>query len=346
MRLSPPLAEPPGIAAAVLRLPTGRQRAEDAVAAGLLDQETADRLGYRELAVSPDRAAPELAVLAAGKALADAGWDGTDLGLTVHAWLYHQGHDFWSAPHFVASGVGAARATPVGVQQTSNGSVAALEVAAGRLALDPTVDRCLVTTADCFGEPGFDRWFGDIDVAYGDAGTALLLDRAGGPYQLLSITSVSSPDYEVMYRGDDPFSPAPRTARERISARRTKLFFRAGGGWPRFVGILRRSVQQVVLTALTDAGLAPDDSRLRYLVMPRIGAGALAQFYEPSVRELELPHTEVLDLGRQTGHLGAGDVIANLADLHAGNRLVPGEVALLLSAGNGYTWSCVAVRRE
>lgn len=346
MRLSPPLDEPPGIAAAVLRLPSGRHRAEDAVAAGLLDQETADRLGYRELAVSPDRAAPELAVLAAGKALADAGWDAADLGLTVHAWLYHQGHDFWSAPHFVASGVGAGRATPVGVQQTSNGSVAALEVAAGRLALDPTVGRCLVTTADCFGEPGFDRWFGDIDVAYGDAGTALLLDRAAGEYRLLSITSVSSPDYEVMYRGDDPFSPAPRTARERISARRTKLFFRAGGGWPRFVGILRRSVQQVVLAALTDAGLAPDDPRLRYVVMPRIGAGALAQFYEPSVRELELPHTEVLDLGRQTGHLGAGDVIANLADLHAGDRLAPGEVALLLSAGNGYTWSCVAVCRE
>jgi 3-oxoacyl-[acyl-carrier-protein] synthase-3 len=85
---------------------------------------------------------------------------------------------------------------------------------------------------------------------------------------------------------------------------------------------------------------------LRYLVMPRIGTGALAQFYVPSVRELELPHAEVLVLGRDTGHLGAGDVIANLADLIAGDRLAPGEVALLLSAGNGYTWSCVAVRRD
>lgn len=330
----------------MLWLPAGRTRVADAVAAGRLDQETADRLGYLELTESPDRAAPELAVLAAGKALAEAGWDGADLGLTVHSWLYHQGHDFWSAPHFVASGVGAQQATPVGVQQTSNGSVAALELAAGRLALDPAVERCLVTTADCFGEPGFDRWYGDIDVAYGDAGTALLLDRSGGPYRLLAIASTSAPDYEVMYRGDDPFSPAPRTARERISARRTKLYFRAGGGWPRFVMLLRRSVRQVVLTALSDAGLTPADRRLRYLVLPRIGAGALAQFYEPSVRELELPHTEVLDLGRRTGHLGAGDVIANLADLNAGNRLAPGEVALLLSAGNGYTWSCVAVRRE
>ncbi|HEU5269119.1 MAG TPA: 3-oxoacyl-[acyl-carrier-protein] synthase III C-terminal domain-containing protein [Jatrophihabitans sp.] len=346
MRLSPPLSEPPGIAAAVLWLPATRHAAADAVAAGLLDQATADRLGYRELAESRDRAAPELAVLAAGKALADAGWSGADLGLTVHAWLYHQGHDFWSAPHYVASGVGAGAASPLGVQQTSNGSVAALEVAAGRLALDPAVHRCLVTTADRFAPPGFDRWGGDIDVAYGDAGTALLLDRAGGPYRLLSIASVSAPDYEVMYRGDDEFSPAPRITRDRVSARTTKLVFRAGGGWPRFGGILRRSVQQVVLTAIAEAGLTPQDRRLRYLVLPRIGAGALAQFYEPSVRELELAHTEVLDLGRDTGHLGAGDVIANLAELMAGGRLASGEVALLLSAGNGYTWSCVAVRRD
>jgi 3-oxoacyl-[acyl-carrier-protein] synthase-3 len=344
--LSPPLAEPPGIAAAVLWLPPTRHSASDALAAGLLDAETAERLGYSELAASDDRAAPELAVLAASKALAEAGWAGEELGLTVHAWLYHQGHDFWSAPHFVASGVGALRATPLGVQQTSNGSVAALEVAVGRLALDPALQRCLLTTADCFGPPGFDRWYGDIDVAYGDAGTALLLDRSAGAYRLLSIASVSAPEYEVMYRGDDEFSPAPRITRDRVSARTTKLYFRAGGGWPRFVGLLRRSVQQVVLTAIGDAGLRPDDRRLRYLVMPRISTGALTQFYVPSVRELELPHTEVLVLGRDTGHLGAGDVIANLADLIAGDRLAPGEVALLLSAGNGYTWSCVAAQRD
>jgi 3-oxoacyl-[acyl-carrier-protein] synthase III len=346
VRFSPPLTEPPGIAAAVLWLPSRTEPVAEAVAAGKLDEPTAERLGYRELTVSSDRAAPELAVLAAQKGLAEAGWTGEDVGLVVHSWIYHQGHDFWSPPHFVASGIGAGQATPIGVQQTSNGSVAALEVAIGRLALDPSVDRCVVTTADCFEPPGFDRWFGDIDVAYGDAGTALLLDRNGGPYRLLSIVSTSASDYEMMYRADDPFSPAPRTLHEQISARRTKLYFRASGGWPKFVAILRRSVQHVVRTALAEAGLAPQDPRLRFVVMPRISTGALEQFYGPSVLELELPHAELLDLGRGTGHLGAGDTIANLADLHAGDRLAPGEVALLLSAGNGYTWSCVAVQRE
>jgi 3-oxoacyl-[acyl-carrier-protein] synthase-3 len=204
----------------------------------------------------------------------------------------------------------------------------------------------LVTTADSFSAPGFDRWFSDIDVAYGDGATALLLDRTGGPYRLLSVVSVSAPEYEVMYRGDDAFSPASRWNFNTIDARRTKMVFKASGAWPRFVATLRQAVQRVVRQALAEAELAPDNPRVRYLAMPRIGAGAIAQFYEPSVREVGLLHAEVVDLGRGTGHLGAGDSVANLADLHTGHRLAPGEVALLLSAGNGYTWSCIAVQRE
>ncbi|MCT2590995.1 ketoacyl-ACP synthase III family protein [Streptomyces sp. N2-109] len=346
MRLTPPSSEPPGIAAAVLWLPDQRLPAARAVADGRLDQETADRLGYRSLTASSERAAPEMAVLAAQKALAEAGWAGEDLGLVVHSWIYHQGHDFWSPPHFIAHGIGASAATPLGVRQTSNGGIAGIEVAAGRLALDPSVSRCVVTTADRFAPPGFDRWYGDIDVAYGDGATALLLDRGGGPYSLLSVASVSAPEYEILYRGEDAFSAAPRTPHATVSARRTKTAFRAGGGWPRFVGVLRRAVQRVVRDAVADAGLTPDDPRLRFVVLPRLSTGALTQYYGPSVRELPLPHTEILDLGRDTGHLGAGDPVANLADLHADARLAPGEVALLLSAGNGFTWSCLAVRRE
>lgn len=346
MRSAPPPAAPLGIAAVHLWLPPGRAGVAQALAADTIDQETADRLGYAELTESREHAAPEMAVLAGREALARAGWSGDSLGLVAHAWIYHQGHDFWSPPHYVAHGVGARAATPVGVQQTSNGGVAALEAAAARLALDPSLSRCLVTTADRFTGPGFDRWYGDIDVAYGDGATAVLLHRGPAPYRLLATTSVSAPQYEVLYRGDDPFSAAPRSPHPVVSARRTKLVFRAGGGWPRFVGVLRRSVQRAVLRAMEEADLKPGDRRLRYVVLPRLSTGALTQFYGPSVAELELPGVEILDFGRHSGHLGAGDTAANLAVLDADNRLQPGEAALLLGAGNGFTWSCTAVSRE
>ncbi|WP_248965814.1 ketoacyl-ACP synthase III family protein [Sphaerisporangium perillae] len=346
MRLSPPLSQPPGIAAAVAWLPPRRHPIADAMAEGRVDEQMAARLGYRSLCESDDRAAPEMAVLAAQKALAEAGWSGEDLGLVAHSWLYHQGHDFWSPPHYVASGIGAHNALPVGVQQTSNGCVAAIEVAVTRLVADPSVDRCLVTTADRFCAPGFDKWCSDFDVAYGDGATALLLDRAGGPYSLLSVASVSAPEFEVLHRGDDPFSLAPHTHSSMVDVRRTKKAFRSTGGIPRFGSALDAAVRKAVLQAITESGLTPGDRRVRYLTLPRIGSEPLAKFFRPPLDDLGLRHTEVIDLGRDTGHLGAGDSIANLADLHAGNLLAPGEVALLLNTGNGFTWSCISVRRE
>ena len=47
MRFSPPLTEPPGIAAAVLWLPSQTEPVAEALAAGKLDEPTAERLGYR-----------------------------------------------------------------------------------------------------------------------------------------------------------------------------------------------------------------------------------------------------------------------------------------------------------
>ena len=337
---------PPAIAAISAWLPPQRDDAARAVAEGRLDAGTAERLGYRHLAVSTEHAAPEMAVLAAGKALAEAGWSGADLDLVVHSWIYHQGHDFWSPPHYVASQVGAHDALAVGVQQMCNGGAAALEVAAARLIADPSLRRCLVTTADRFAEPGFDRWCGDYDTAYGDAGTALVLDRKDGPYRLLSVVSHGATRYEAMHRGDDLFSPAAREHADRVDVRGTKRAFMATGAGPAFEARLRQAVKHVVHTALAEAGLSAGDPRVRYLTLPRIGLSGLAESFDEPVAELGLRHAEVLNLGRDTGHLGGGDCLANLADLHAGRRLAPGEVALLLSVGGGFTWSCIAVRAE
>lgn len=344
MRLAPPHSVPIWVAASVLWTPPARDLTADAVADGRVDPETAERLGYRQLAVSDDRAGPEMAVTAAQKALAEAGWPAETVDLVAHAWLYHQGHDFWSPPHYVARHIGACDSLPVGIQQTSNGCAAAIEVAASRMSVDPGVERCVVTTGDRFAGPGFDRWSSDFDVAYGDAGTALLLGREPGAYRLLSVASVAAPQFEHMYRGDDPFSAASRSTRSTVDARGAKARFRESGLLPRFAAVLRRSVQRVVRLAVADAGV--DVDRVRVLALPRLGAVALRDFFVPPVQELGMADTELVDLGRDTGHLGAGDPAANLADLHAGDRLVPGEVALLLSVGNGHTWSCVVVRRE
>jgi len=322
-------------------LPDGYETVGEAVRSGRIDADAAEKDGYKALTVSDDRSAPEMAVLAARDALADSGVPADRVDLVVHAWLYHQGHDFWSPAHYVAAGAGAAHATALGVQQMCNGGAAAVEVAVARMLADPDVRNAVVTTADRFCPPGFDRWR-DYAVAYGDGATALVLDRSDGPYEVLAVSTASAPDLEVMHRGSDPFSRAPREHGDPVDVRRTKKVFMSGGGGPRFAAAAGAAVRSAIGGALTDAGIASDDPAVRYLALPRLGRGLLEQAYRPAVGGLT--RAQILDFGRETGHLGAGDAIANLADVHVAHRPRAGEIVLLVSAGAGFSWSCVAVR--
>ncbi|HEX6497454.1 MAG TPA: ketoacyl-ACP synthase III family protein [Micromonosporaceae bacterium] len=337
MRVNMPIR----VAAVRLWLPSGYETTDEAVQAGLVDAEAGAKDGYKALTVSDDLSAPEMAVLAVRDALEDAGVSPEQVGLVVHAWLYHQGHDFWSPAHYIAAMSGASRAVALGVQQMCNGGAAALEVALARMLSDPSLSNAVVTTADRFCPPGFDRWC-DYGVAYGDGATALVLDRVAGPYEILAVSTACAPGLEAMHRGDDEFSRAPRQHRDTIDIRRNKKIFMSNGGGPRFAHEAKAAVQAAIRGVLAEAGIASDDPSVRYLALPRLGSDLLEQAYIPAVAGLT--GAEILDFGRETGHLGAGDAIANLADIHAFHRPRPGEITLLVSAGAGFSWTCVAVR--
>ncbi|GDY33142.1 hypothetical protein GTS_47750 [Gandjariella thermophila] len=108
-----------------------------------------------------------------------------------------------------------------------------------------------------------------------------------------------------------------------------------------FAKASREKIHAVLLAGLRDADLRPGDRRLRYVLTPRLGRKVLRDAYLPAIAELT--PAEVLDLGADTGHLGAGDAVANLAALHEDRLLRPGEYALVLNAGAGFTWSCLVV---
>ncbi|BBC32804.1 hypothetical protein SGFS_040980 [Streptomyces graminofaciens] len=344
MRLPRPL----GISGPALWLPERRQSASEAVELGLIDAETAGELGCDGLPVA-ELAPPEMAVEAGRRALAAASEDPGDLGLVLHAWIHYQGHDLWSPVHFIADRLGADDAVPVGVQQVCNGGAAAVELAAARLFVEPELRRALVTTADAFAEPGFDRWGGDYGIAYGDGATALVLhhleDTEGGrPADLVlhSLSTVAAPRLERMHRGDDPFSPAARSLGPRVDLRRTKKAFLEAGGMEAFTEASTRALRTAVESCLADAGMAPTgDLPLRYVVPPRLGRKTVDLAYAPLLSKLT--GAELLRPGTDTGHLGAGDAAATLSELHTRRLLGPEEYALVVSAGAGFTWSCLLV---
>jgi 3-oxoacyl-[acyl-carrier-protein] synthase III len=331
------------IDAAATFLPGPGWEVRDALEQRRLTTRDATSSGYRSLPVAT-AAAPDLAVAAAERALTAAGREAADVSLLAHAWIYHQGHDFWSPAHYIAHRLGALGAVPVGVQQMCNGGAAALEVAVGKLLSDPLVTTALVTSADRFAEPGFDRWQADYGILYGDGAAAAVLSR-GGPdgdaLRLLAIHTSAAPQLEVMHRGDRPFSPAAREHGASIDVRATKKHFLSTVAKEDFAATVSDAVTAVLGKALADAEVPPDDPRLRWVLLPRLGSAARETIYAPAISRLTA--APCLDLGAETGHLGAGDVLANMAALTALNLLRPGEIALLLSAGAGFTWTALVV---
>jgi len=342
MRFDPPLR----IAAAELWLPDGCETVIDAVTDARIEPARAASNGYVQLTVS-DIPPPAMAVRAGAGALERAGFGPEEVGLLIHAWTYYQGQDYWEPVHHIMNELAVYAATPLGVSLGCNGGFAAVEVAASRM-VTGEARTALVTTAERFCPPRFDRWASNLDVCYGDSGTALLLQCTPttgerGPFELLSMASVTDPRLEGMYRGSAPWNAAPFEHAETVDIRTQIRAFMAAGHGPAFGGVVTRSVQRVVRSALDQAGLAADDPRIRVIAPPRFGAEVILHSYTEVLAGMT--KADIVNLGRGTGHLGAGDMAANLADLDAAGTLEPGQVALMLSATAGFTWSAMVVRR-
>lgn len=337
MRLDPPVA----VLAATTELPTTRVLADDAVASGAISRADADAAGVVALPVEPTRAAPELAVDAARRALREARRSPADVDLVVHAWTHYQGHDFWSPTHYLADTLGAHHAECLGVQQMCHGGVAALQVAATRIATDPGVALALVTTADRFDDAWFDRWSGDYGVLYGDGGTACVLARAADavdPRALVhGVVGASLPGLESMHRRVGGFGARPDADRP-IDVRATKKAYLERHGSTALQDGFGRALRSVVPRVLEETGTKPDE--VDAVVLPRVGAGVVADLYAPVLAEI-LPARTVHDVAT-TGHLGAGDLAAGIADAdrESGHDR---RLRLYVTAGAGFTVSACLV---
>jgi 3-oxoacyl-[acyl-carrier-protein] synthase III len=338
MRFVPPVR----IAAPVLWLPAAGDREivrTAVVGAGAVSQGCP---GSTDRATAP----PQMAVFAGRRALSDAAVDPLDLSATIHAWTHHQGHGISSPAHYVARGVGALHAVPLGIQQMCNGGAAGIEVGAARILADPHTDRVLVTTADRFAAPEFGRRRGDDEPVCGDGATAVLVDRHAGPYALLSMASTAAPSRRAGQRTSrtsrtvSMMPRRPRGSGQILMANAVRSDLRSTS----FADATGAAIRSIIVRCLTEAGLAPGDRRLRYVVLPRLGHNTLDRLYRPAISELT--SAKVLDFGAETGHLGAGDAAANLADIHRIDLLYPGEIAILLSTGAGPTWSCLLIQAD
>ena len=327
----------------------------DAEQAGLCAHKDVWRTGIESVCIA-EEAAPEMAAEAARKALHEASIDPADIDLILHASVYYQGHDLWSAASYVQREAIGNDCPAVEVRQQSNGGMAAMELAAAYLAAGPAGRSALVTTGDRFCPPGFDRWRTDPGTICGDGGTALVLMRGrsgrqraagtcagngAGVARLHSLASVSDAGLEQIGRGTEPFADAPLSAGAPINAEKPRAQAVSKLGFTEVLERLQAGQVRAVDTALAEAGTERD--QIDWFVLPNLGLPKLkVQFFEPLGIDLE---RTTWDWGRRIGHLGAGDQIAGLDELVRSGRLGPGERCLLAGVGIGFTWSAAVLER-
>lgn len=283
-------------------------------------------------------AAPDMAVRAARRALDRTGDDSVDI--VVHASLYHQGRDyFWTPAPYIQRELGISRAFAVNVQQMSNGGMAAFDLATAWLAAGRGT-RALVTTADRFCPPGMDRWQGDYGIVYGDGATAMVLSTTGGFARVHAVESITDASLEPLHRGNQPFTSTPQATVDVRTAKRSFLSSLDGG-----VAAVQQRGEQVQ-TDLVRAVLARTGRSLgdfARVLLPNMGHALMNVHLKPLGID---PGRTLMDWGRFTGHLGAGDLIAGVARLVETRELRRGDHVLLIGAGGGYSLTVAAIEIE
>ncbi|BEL09794.1 hypothetical protein Q0Z83_079850 [Actinoplanes sichuanensis] len=329
--------------AATLELPATTDTLSTAIAEG--------RLRGRHPEVDPSTALPatagspiDLAAAAARTVLERTGHPAAEVEDLYYAWTYFQGAHFWSPAHALADRTGLTSANPIGLQQMCNGAGAAVHLA-DRAARAGAPFTALICTGDAFRGPGFDRWSGDYGVLYGDAGTAMLAVSADHPAPidgpsstLLSLHTGALPHLESMHRPVDASVDAAPAAAWPIDVQATKRRYLQEHGGDSLAEAMRGMVGKLLARVFTDlAGQGRTADGVVYL--PRLMNATLDSLYAPAVAALtDLPQRR---LGDMTGHLGAGDLIANIAD--AQTAADKPRTDIFISAGAGFTISIAAL---
>lgn len=330
--------EPIGIVAATTWIPEPRYPASMAVPDGDPRGEFPRWEGYEEFGVCEGSPLESMAVPAACRLLGEQTCEAGELGLILYASVFDAGSET-AAPNARNDGImpqtrlarliGADRAMAIGIGQVCTGGAGALEVCIAMMLTEPRYGRALVVTADCFtGWQGGARWSNSGTGLLGDGAAALLLRRGDGPLAVRSIASSSACGMEELSRfcAKDIDDPAILP-----------------GVIARVTGDASRCVNEAVTAALAEAAIEPSDPRIAAVTLPRLGHSPKKALFDPGL-PAGLP--EPLFLDANTGHLGAGDQLANVSDVMNKDLLRPGQYAVMISGGGAFTASCMVVERR
>ncbi|MEV5281575.1 ketoacyl-ACP synthase III family protein [Streptomyces sp. NPDC051994] len=291
--------------------------------------------------VSDGTSVPDMAAIAGRRAMdraADMVGDRVDM--IVHASIYHQGRDYgWTSAPYVQRELGITGAFAVNVQQLSNGGMVAMDLAMAQLEAGRGTS-ALITSSDRFCPPGIDRWRGAYGIVLGDGATAMVLSTVGGFARIHAIESLTDASLEPLHRGSHPFTTSSQAEVEDLRAPKKSYLEEVGRE-----SVMQRAEEALITlisSLLKTTGHELDD--FARILMPNLGHELMgSQFLKPLGIS---PERSLMDWGRYTGHLGAGDLTAGVARLVEKKELRRGDHVLLIGAGGGYSLTAAVVEIE
>jgi 3-oxoacyl-[acyl-carrier-protein] synthase III len=313
---------------------------EDAIAQGRYDREDQDSSGLVSIAVAgPDDSQPVMAAAAGRVALTRSGYRGPDVSLLLHAVTAYNGLDGWNAGCYLQQEILGGSGLSFEIRQLSNGAVASIELAAAVLAASPGSGAAMITAADQFAEPAWDRWRTTWGLVYADGASAAVVSRRGGFARVLSAVTVTDSGLEGLHRGKLPFGPCPDATDYPIDFRARALDYGQSVDIEAATGRIAAGLKSAVTMAATEAGMEVSDAN--HYIVPSFGRQLLR---EQCLDVLGIGiERSTWGWGAAIGHMGAADQFASLTYLSEAGRLNPGDRALIIGIGGGFNWTCVVL---
>ncbi|GAA2937135.1 hypothetical protein GCM10020221_36110 [Streptomyces thioluteus] len=208
-----------------------------------------------------------------------------------------------------------------------------------------TAEAVLITGGDNFSTPLVDRWRDSEHAMYADSGAALVVSRAGGFAEVLSVVSRSVPELESMHRYGEPLLPPARPAERplHVGPRLQAWSERPGAGAHDMIEAVTRYGQLVAETAeqgLAEAGIGR--SGLARVARRRIPRGPAAL---PAAGLHRHPAKQgTWEFMRTIGHASVSDPVLGLEHLWTTGQVTEGDHVMLLGATEGMEAGCAVVR--
>ncbi|MBX0329404.1 3-oxoacyl-ACP synthase [Oscillochloris sp. ZM17-4] len=307
--------------------------------AGLPEQVVAEKLGIlRRPVPGPDDHPGAMGLWAAQDALARARIEPRELDVVLCTTEEYKEYPLWTAGVKLAHDLGASRAWAIDVQLRCATTIAALQLARGLFAADPSVNTILIAGGYRNGDlvdPRNPRTRFMLDLSCG--GGALVLRRGHPRNRLLGVSVLCDGSFSL-----DVVIPAGGTVEpitpEAIEAGRNMLDVTDPEGMKRRLdGLSMGNFLAVIDGALERSGRSRAD--IGYLNILHMKRSA----HDFVLRELGLREEQSCYLS-ETGHVGQQDQMISIQKGLETGRLRDGDLMVMVAAGIGYAWAAACVQ--